>query len=593
MKANVTKTNFTAGELSPRLLGYVDFDKYQNGAKRLRNMVVHPHGGVTRRPGTQFIAAVKNDAAANSRVRLVQFSFSVTQNYILEFGHNYIRFYKEHEQIEDAGSPVEVASTYTEAEVFELKYVQSADKLFIVHPNHAPAELTRTSHIAWTLADMSFIAAPSEWTAGNYPSVVSLYQQRSVFAATPNEPQHVWGSVVGDIYDFTVPGTATDEDPFTYQIASDSVNAINWLSTGERITVGTVGAEFSLGSTRDGEALTATNVKVVRETNYGSARHVDPIRIDNSVLYVQFGERKIREHAYDIYSNGSTGADATIFSEHITQTGIIETAYQNEPDSILWALRNDGKLAGLTYERQQKILAWHQHNLGGTDSSIISVAATNSTIDPTSSDYAPNADEVWLAVERTIDGATHTYIETMVSQDATEVVQAEMYHLDCGLIGNFPAGTSTVSGLAHLEGETVQVVVDGATHPDRVVSSGAISLDGTYNDVQVGYQEDAIIETMPLTEGGNQGDAFMQMKRISRVRLLLHETLGVMIGPNDDELDRIHMGPGLMNNAPGLVTGIEVEDFPGDFEREGTIVIKQTQPLPLTVLALVAEYRTQ
>ena len=594
MRANVVKTNFTAGELSPRLYGYTDFEKYSNGAKIIKNLLVYPHGGLTRRPGSQLVNPTKNDKGANSKARLIEFSFSSTQNYVLEFGELYIRFYKAQQQIEDAGSPVEVVTEYTEEQVFELNFVQTADVMFITHPAHPPKELARTSHTVWTFVDIPFTHPPAEWKAGNYPAVVALYQQRMLLAATPAEPQHIWGSKIGDVYEFEIPATIADDSPFIYQIYSNNVNSILWMSTGENITVGTVGAEFALGSTRSGEALTSKNVKVVKETNYGSTVNVAPTRIDNSVLYVATGGRKVREHAFDLYSNGAIGSDTTILSEHITRSGITASTYQNSPDSVFWLLRADGNLIGLTYEKEQKVLAWHHHSLGGDPTTkIISVVSINSTLDPTDVGFAADADELWVVVERTINGEARTFIETMVSQNPKEVAREDLYYLDCGLKGDFATEVTDVGNLDHLEGETVQVLVDGATHPDRVVAGGKITLNSPAKKVHVGYHTDAVVETMPVLEGGNQGEAFMQTKKISRVRLMVYRTLGLKIGPANGDLDWVYMAPGKMDQPPDLVTGVEVEDFPGDYEYEGTIVIKQTQPLPFTLLALVAEYRTQ
>lgn len=156
MRANPILTNFTSGELSPRLSGRVDVTKYFNGCQVLENFIVMPHGGVDRRPGVRYVADGKH---SNMKVRLVPFEFSTTQAYVLEFGHNYIRVYKDGGQVTSGGSPVEVTTTYTEDELFELQFAQSADTLYIAHPNHKPASLTRSSHTSWTLSDLSFTAA--------------------------------------------------------------------------------------------------------------------------------------------------------------------------------------------------------------------------------------------------------------------------------------------------------------------------------------------------------------------------------------------------------------------------------------------------
>ena len=134
-KTNSIFTNFTAGELTRRMDGRVDFAKYYNGCEILENMLVYRHGGAFRRPGTYYVAGVKTDS---KKVRLKAFEFSVTQAYVLEFGDQYLRFYKDRGQIESGGVPYEIATPYLEADLFELKFVQSADTLYIVHYRMPP-----------------------------------------------------------------------------------------------------------------------------------------------------------------------------------------------------------------------------------------------------------------------------------------------------------------------------------------------------------------------------------------------------------------------------------------------------------------------
>ena len=133
-KAAAALSNFTAGELSPRLEGRTDVSKYFNGCATLENMLVHPHGGAARRPGSIFVAEVKSSAAA---VRLISFEFNVEQTYVLEFGNNYFRIMRDGGVVSSGGSPVEVTTTYTTAQLGGLKFAQSADVMYVVHPDHA------------------------------------------------------------------------------------------------------------------------------------------------------------------------------------------------------------------------------------------------------------------------------------------------------------------------------------------------------------------------------------------------------------------------------------------------------------------------
>ena len=156
-RTTLALTSFVSGEFSPKMDGRTDFDKYSSGAKTLENFLVHPQGAATRRVGTQFIAEVKSSAA---KTRLIPFEFSTTQTYILEFGNTYIRFFKDKGQILDSGSAYEISTPYLTAELFEIKFAQSADVMYITHPNHEVMKLSRTGHTSWTLAEVEFTDGP-------------------------------------------------------------------------------------------------------------------------------------------------------------------------------------------------------------------------------------------------------------------------------------------------------------------------------------------------------------------------------------------------------------------------------------------------
>ncbi|MDP6770270.1 MAG: hypothetical protein QF704_06200, partial [Anaerolineales bacterium] len=149
-------TNFTAGELSPRLTGRIDLDRYQNGVETLENFKVFTHGGITKRSGTGYIAGIKTQTGSNSGAILVPFIFSKTQAYVLEFGHNYFRIFKDEGQVASGGSPVEITTNcdWTAAQVADLRFAQSADILYVVHPDLHPVKITRSSHTAWTVTDI-------------------------------------------------------------------------------------------------------------------------------------------------------------------------------------------------------------------------------------------------------------------------------------------------------------------------------------------------------------------------------------------------------------------------------------------------------
>ena len=578
-KALLSVPSFTAGELSPRMEGRTDFQKYYSAGTIINNFVVQPHGPVTRRPGSVFVSEVKNSA---HNTRLIPFSFSTTQTYILEFGDQYIRFYKDSGQITSGGSAYEISSPYLHTEVFDIKFAQSADVMYITHPNHPTKKLSRTGHTNFTLATVSFTENSTSHLlngTGNYPKCVSFFEQRLVFAGTINNPQTLWFSKSGDYENFTT-GTA-DADAMIYTIASNQVNAIESIKATRTLIVMTTGGEFTVTSGATQDPITPTNLNIRKQSNYGSAG-VDAVSVGNSTLFLQRAKRKIRELAYNFDTDSYIAPDLTILAEHITDSGVVQMDYQQEPFSIVWCVRDDGKLVGLTYNRLQDVVAWHGHDFGGTDAKCKSVAVI---------DVDTAEDQVYVIVERTIDGGTKKYVEYLSTYDFNSSL-TEFHFVDSGLAYS-GSSTTTLSGLSHLEGQTVKVIVDGATHPDRVVSSGSISLERSATTAKVGLGFISTLQTMRLDEGFRGTDQ-TKTKRIYDVTVRFFETVGAKVGPNETNLDEIPFrdSSASMTAPVPLFTGDKETEFPSDYGTDGFVLVKQEQALPMTILALYPRLET-
>jgi hypothetical protein len=556
------QSNFTAGELSPRLEGQIDFKKYFNGCSELTNMIVYPHGGATRRGGMYFVSEVKT---SSKEVRLIPFEFNVTQSYVLEVGDQYIRFYKDNGQIQSGGSAYEISTPFLEAELSELHFAQSADVMYICHSNHAPRKLSRTGHTSWTLTTPTFTwAGSSPWTAGNgWPRTVSFYEQRLFFAGTSTYPQTIWGSQTAAYENFDQ-GTGLADESMEYAIATNKVNVIRWLQPSRDLIVGTGGGEFKVGRPQ-GEPLTPANVMVTQQTTYGSWT-IPPIQIGNAILFTQRARRKIREFSYAYQSDAYIAPDMTLLAEHITKGYIKDMDYQQEPDSIVWSCTSTGNLLSMTYERPEEVVAWAEHKLGGTGVEVESVAVITNT----------TQDQLWVSVKRTINSVTKRYIEYLDPN----------INVDSGITGTVSTATTSVSGLSHLEGETVKIVINDAVFPDATVASGSISItvpSGWSNvAIQVGLGYTSTLKTMRVEAGSQAGKAQGLRKRWNEVMVRLLDTTGVKI--NGDQLPfRTSSTP--MGSGIGLFTGDKRVTNLG-WDRDGIIEIKQEQPLPLTVLGI-------
>ena len=658
-------TNFTGGELSPRLDGRNDLSKYNSGCKTLENMIVYPHGSASRRSGSQFVSEVKDNS---KKTRLISFEFSTIQTYILEFGDQYIRFYKDSGQILSGGSAYEISSPYLEAELFDIKFAQSADTMYICHPNHHPRKLTRSGHTSWSLVDDVIIngpfmdhnietttATPSHKSVGQtstvtfssttgvnanqgflstdvgrllhikdghikitsvtsttvvvgvvikdlnetgsttdfalgsfsdtsgYPSCVTFFEQRLVFAATIAQPQAIFFSKSADYenFDDNYHGTVADDDAIVYTIASNQVNAIRFLTATRTLIIGTAGGEFAADGGGTGEAITPTNILINKQSNHGAA-NVDGISLGNATLFLQRAKRKIRELAYNFDVDGYTAPDLTILAEHITESGITQMAYQEEPNSIIWCVRTDGQLLGFTYQREQQVTAWHRHIIGGSFGSGNAVVESVEVLPTDDSEY-----QVWIIVKRTINGATKRYVEYLHNLKFDTTDDTSFNYLDSQLAYDGSA-TTTISGLDHLEGQTVSVLANGSTHPNKVVSSGAITLERSSTKVKVGLPYVSLLQTMRIDAGANNGTSQSKTKRIYEITARLYESIGIEIGPDLNNMERIpfRSSSNAMNSGINVFTGDKEIEFRGNYETDGFIFVRQNQPLPLTVLSL-------
>lgn len=620
--------NFTAGELSPYLYGRSELKSYLAGAKQIENFIVLPYGGLLRRPGFKFVAEVKD---STKKVRLIPFEFSTEQTYILEFGHQYIRFYMDNGQIQSGGLPYEIATPYDENDLFEIQYAQNADVMWIVHPEYKPKKLTRYGHTNWILQDYiptsnpfqtpswqasttysagdkvepttpngyyykcitagtSDIAEPTwpttigqtvndgtcVWrcegtTPADYPSCVTFYEQRLWFAATRDEPQAIWATKSGDFEDMTI--GVNDDDALKYVLGSDQVNAIKWLSAGKVLAIGTIGGIFVMGSNSATTPITPTNVMVRRETNIGTA-YVMPKRIGTYAYYVQRDKKHLRQFAYNFDSDSYLSLDMTLLAEHIAKNQIKELAYQASPYSILWAIREDGMLLSFTRNILQQISAWAKHTTDGLFESVAVIPRQDGAYD-----------EVWVVVQRTINNVAKRYIEYLTDFEFTQ--QDDAFYVDSGLTYD-GAQTTTISGLDHLEGKTVKILADGAVQPDKTVQNGQINLDIPASKVQVGLGYESILETLKSEGGSAFGTAQGKIQRIYKIGLNLYRTLGGFVGYGNtlDELwYRDSSMP--MDQAVPLFDGFKFITPPKGYDRELTITVKQIQPLPICIRALI------
>lgn len=433
-----------------------------------------------------------------------------------------------------------------------------------------------------------------------YPSGGTFFEQRLFAFATSNQPQTFWASETGDFESLSPDsaptsawdGTVQDDDALDYTLSADNVNAIRWMSAGEdTLAIGTVGGEWSPSSV--GAVLSPLDITVRRQTTHGSAR-VQPVRVGRIVLFVQRALRKIWELGFSFDVDGLQAFDMTRLASHITRGNVVEMAFAEEPNSEVWAVREDGVMASMTFRREEDIVGWARHiiggNFGGGHAVVESIAIIPGSNAAGQTQDSTNRDEVWVSVKRTINGATKRYVEFMERDFETGDDQEDAYYAD-SLITYDGAATTTITGLDHLEGETVKIWGDGAVRPDKTVSGGSITLDTEASVAQIGLGYTHTIKTLKIEGGNPSGTAVGRTKRIYGVTFVVLNSHTLSYGPDTSNLTEIAFREvsDPMDNPVPLFTGERFVEFDGDWEPDSRIVIQEDDPAPFTLLALVPE----
>ncbi len=408
---------------------------------------------------------------------------------------------------------------------------------------------------------------------GDYPGVVGFFEQRLVFASTPNRPQTIWTSKTGDYLNFATYKPLTDDAPLELTIASPEVSPMSWLVALRSLVLGSPGQEWEIKAGQDGAAFTAKNAKVTTQSRVGSAR-IPAIVIVSTILHVARSGAQVRDLKYDFGSDSFAGTDCTIMASHLLERyEIIDWTYQQHPDSVVWSVRSDGALLGLTYMAEHEVYAWHRHETLGAFTAVCSV--------PRGHD-----DDLFAVVERNGGHFLERLAERYIDGDYSRAV-----FLDGALIYDQPGRpVKNVGGLEHLEGLTVGVLSAGAVAAPRVVRGGRITLDTPSELVIVGLPYTADLETMPVEIVGQQGASVGRKKQINAVNILFHQTVHARVGLGWDRLETVKWRSDEPHGqAPHPFSGIKSVVLPTLAENMASVCLRSDQPTPMTVLALMPQ----
>jgi hypothetical protein len=443
-------------------------------------------------------------------------------------------------------------------------------------------KIPSSSTVAWRLGAWSD-------TTG-YPAIVAFHQERLAFARTETEPQTFWMSKSGQ-FDNMAPteldNSVLDDNAVTVTLVSDEANRIEWLAPAQVLMIGTTGAEWVVKAGRSDQPITPDNILAELQTNYGGAS-MRPQKIADVVLFVQRSRNRLIQLFYDGISYAITPKDVSILSEHLPRKagGIVEFAYQQDPFSILWMACADGSLLGMTFLKEQDIVSWQRHRLGGSFGEGAPVVESMACIPHPDGD----SDQLWLVVKRTVNGQTRRYVEIMEKQfqPDDENDKDGAFFVDCGLTYE-GSPVSSVSGLDHLEMQTVRILADGADVGTKTVVSGTVTLDEAASTIHVGLAYQPKVQTLPREYGGIFGTTQGNVKRTHEVVIRVLESLGLRVGPTFANTRPVifRTTSDTLDSSPKLVTGDETVKVENPYDLQDTLCFTQDEPYPLTILAIM------
>lgn len=483
--------------------------------------------------------------------------------------------------------------------------------------------------------------------ASDFPGAVCYYEQRRVFAGTPNLPQTFWMTKAGTEanLDYSIP--VKDDDAISIKIAAREANSIQHAVVIGDLLLLTESAEWRVGSS--GDLLTPTTV-TIRPQSYIGASNVQPVTANTVAIYAAARGGHVRAIGFDNDIQSYISVDLSLRAAHLFDYKTIkDLAYAKGPIPVVWAVSSDGRLLGMTYVPEQQVYAWHYHDTqdgafesvavvsegnddilyaivrravlnhgsgytsaptiafsgGGGSGAAATVTVTNGvvtgfTITNGGSGYtsAPTiafsggggsgAAAVATVTNGVVTAITLTttqkrYVERLSSRYFQDL--KNFFGADCGLTySGSPA--AVITGLSHLEGRTVAILADGAVMTPRPVVGGQITLDKAASLVHVGLPIVSDLQTLPLA---TEAEAYSQAtkKNVSRVMLRVYRSSGIFVGPTTTELKEAKIRTTEpYGSPPNLYTGeVEVE-IPPAWTEDGQIIVRQVDPVPLTIVSM-------
>lgn len=423
-------------------------------------------------------------------------------------------------------------------------------------------------------AGSGFVAGAITVNGQDYPGAVSYFQQRRVFAGTIAKPQSIWMTKSGTESNMSFSIPIKDDDRIAVRVAAREASRILHIVSLTNLMLLTNSAEWKVG-TNNSDVLTPSTISVM-PYSYVGASDVQPIVVNNTMIYAASRGGHVRELAYSWQAGGYVTGDISLRAPHLFDDNqIIDIAQVKAPIPILWMVSSSGLLLGCTYIPEQEVCGWHRHDTKNGIFLSCAAVAEGST------------DVLYVITQRVINGQRRQFIERMRNRSFTTPSQA--FFVDCALSYSGSAVT-TVTGLDHLEGEKVSILADGSVHPKKTVKNGEIHLDYPASIIHVGLPIESDLETVPVAAQIDSGYAQGRMKNVNKVWLRVHASSGIWVGSDANNLVESKQRSNEPAGSPPSLKEREIDVTPrGSWTDSGKVYVRQYDPLPITVVSMTAE----
>jgi hypothetical protein len=649
------QTNFTAGEIDPLIRARNELKSYSNGLEKATNVLCQPQGGITRRSGTKYIAALPNTSteSAGNGVRLVAFEFSTSDSYMLCFTHNRMYIFKNGvliTNINGTGNPY-LTTTIASSYLNEMTWTQSADTLIVCHQDMSPVKIVRGANDAtWTASALTFVSVPKyaftitysnpaatitpsavsgkfkltasssvftsahvgqyvnaepqgrakivQYVSGTevnvvsefpffstaaiasgsweletgyenvwsstrgYPRSVTFHQGRLFFGGSRARPSTVWGSRVGQYFDFE-PTEGFDDDALEATLDTNTFNAIVDIISGRDLQIFTTGGEFYVQQ-QGIEPITPNSFAVSSAGRNGSRAGVRVQLLDAGTLFVQRQGKALSEVSFSDAQLTYVTTKISLLSGHLLKQpkrmALRRAVDTDENDLLLIVNGQDGTIAAYSLLRAENVIAPSEFITAGGEFLDVGVDIT----------------DIYTVVKRTINGTVQYYVERFEHGLLT----------DCAITGG---AVSSITA-SHLVGKTVNLILDGLVQADKVVGAGgSVSLPRpSTTSYEVGLPVSVQAITMPIDIKLQSGTRVGFKKRIVEVNAIVLETQHMKINGTEVPF-RNFDASGILDAAVPEFTGTKVLHGILGYSNEAKITITQDYPLKFTLLGM--EYK--